>query len=83
MSLPPDMRVVLYQGNLISDRGIEQSMDAILAVPDAVLALLGYGALRDGLEAQAGREPYRGRVYLLRRCRRPSSWSGPPARTSW
>ena len=65
LSLPPDMRVVLYQGNLMSDRGIEQSMDAILAVPGAVLALLGYGALRNGFEALAGREPYRGRVYLL------------------
>ena len=51
LSIPPDMRVALYQGNLMSDRGIEQSMDAILEVPDAVLALLGYGALRHGLEA--------------------------------
>jgi glycosyltransferase involved in cell wall biosynthesis len=65
LSLPPETRIVLYQGNLMSDRGIEQSMDAILAVPDAVLALLGYGALRNGLEALVGQKPYRGRVYLL------------------
>ena len=65
LSIPPDMRVALYQGNLMSDRGIEQSMDAILEVPDAVLALLGYGALRHGLEALTDRQPYRGRVYLL------------------
>ena len=65
LSIPSDTRVALYQGNLMSDRGIEQSMDAILLVPDAVLALLGYGALRDRLEALADVQPYRGKVYLL------------------
>jgi glycosyltransferase involved in cell wall biosynthesis len=65
LSLPPETRVVLYQGNLMSDRGIEQSMDAILQVPDAVLALLGYGQLRPQLEDVIARAPYRDRVFLL------------------
>ena len=35
--------IVLYQGQLIGERGIEQAMDAILEVPEAVLVLLGFG----------------------------------------
>jgi glycosyltransferase involved in cell wall biosynthesis len=66
LSLPPETRVVLYQGNLMTDRGIEQSMDAILEVPDAVLALLGYGQMQDQLRAWVARPPYEGRVFLLR-----------------
>ena len=51
LGLPGTTRVVLYQGKLMSDRGIEPSMDAILAVPDAVLVLLGFGVWRQRLEA--------------------------------
>ena len=31
----------------MSDRGIEQGMEAILAVPDAVLVLMGFGSHED------------------------------------
>ncbi len=65
LGLAPDVQIVLYQGGLFSDRGIEQSMDAILAVPGAVLVLLGYGRLGDALRDLTDREPYRGRVFLL------------------
>ena len=65
LALPPDVAVVLYQGNLISDRGIEQSMDAILLVPDAVLVLLGFGVWRDRFASLASAPPYLGRVRLL------------------
>jgi glycosyltransferase involved in cell wall biosynthesis len=65
LGLPARTAVVLYQGGLFSERGIEQSMDAILDVPDAVLVLLGYGRLRDSLADAITREPYRGRVFLL------------------
>ena len=37
---------MLYQGGLMSGRGIEQAMDAILEVPDAVLCLMGFGRLQ-------------------------------------
>ena len=65
LGLSPQTGVVLYQGGLFSDRGIEQSMDAILDVPNAVLVLLGYGRLRDTLGETITREPYRGKVLLL------------------
>ena len=43
---------MLYQGGLMTARGIEQAMDAILEVPGAVLVLLGFGALRDWAREQ-------------------------------
>jgi glycosyltransferase involved in cell wall biosynthesis len=57
--------IVLYQGQLISDRGIEQAMDAILEVPGAILVLLGYGDWEPRFRALAAEAPYAGRVFLL------------------
>jgi glycosyltransferase involved in cell wall biosynthesis len=65
LGLPAETAIVLYQGQLISDRGIEQSMDAILEVDDAVLVLLGFGGLRPMLEARARVAPYTGKVFVL------------------
>ena len=47
------------------ERGIEQSMDAILAVPSAILVLMGFGVLKESLAEQVSRPPYLGRVLLL------------------
>jgi len=65
LGLPTSTRIVLYQGQLISDRGIEQSMDAILEVPGSALVLLGYGELEARLRAAASAPPYAGRVFVL------------------
>ncbi len=65
LGLPQDRGIVLYQGNLMTERGIEQGMDAILEVPGADLVLLGYGALQATLADEVSRPPYVGRVHLL------------------
>jgi glycosyltransferase involved in cell wall biosynthesis len=65
LGLPPDIDIILYQGQLISERGIEQAMDAILEVPSAVLVLLGYGPWEGRYRAMASAPPYEGRVLLL------------------
>lgn len=65
LGVPASTAVVLYQGQLALERGIEQSMTAILDVPDAVLALLGFGALQEPLERQVASTPSKGRVFLL------------------
>jgi glycogen(starch) synthase len=65
LELTATTKVVLYQGNLITDRGIEQSMDAILGLHDAVLVLLGYGSLRQTLIARAATPPFKGHVFVL------------------
>ena len=65
LSLPATTQVVLYQGNLLTDRGIEQSMDAILEVPDACLVLMGYGAGTARYTELSEQKPYLGRVFVL------------------
>jgi len=65
LGLPADTAVVLYQGILTMERGIEQSMAAIADVPGAVLVLLGFGVMRDNLVRLTAQPPYLGKVMLL------------------
>ena len=63
--IPAGTAIVLYQGQFMSERGIEQTMEAILEVPDAVLVLLGFGDWAQKLSTQSEAPPYRGRVIVL------------------
>ncbi len=63
--VPEGTAIVLYQGQLISQRGIEQSMRAILDVPGAVLVLLGFGNWEAHLRSLATEPPFAGRVFVL------------------
>jgi glycosyltransferase involved in cell wall biosynthesis len=71
LGISRDTTIVLYQGLLMADRGIEQAMDAILEVPGAVLVLMGFGNqngaqdTRDTYAALSARAPYAGRVHLV------------------
>jgi glycosyltransferase involved in cell wall biosynthesis len=65
IGVPSETFVILYQGQLMSQRGIEQAMQAILELPDAVLALLGFGIWEEHLRGLAGAPPFAGRVYVL------------------
>ncbi|MDP9483282.1 MAG: glycosyltransferase [Chloroflexota bacterium] len=62
LGLPAAVPIVLYQGGLMSERGIEQGMAAILAVPDAVLVLMGFGSGSDEILRLAREPRYSGRV---------------------
>jgi glycosyltransferase involved in cell wall biosynthesis len=42
-ALPPETRIVLYQGALMGGRGIEQLIDAIQLVQNSVLVIVGAG----------------------------------------
>jgi len=65
LELPSTTAIVLYQGQLISDRGIEQAMEAILEVPAATLVLLGYGTGLARYRNLASDARYRERVRFL------------------
>jgi glycosyltransferase involved in cell wall biosynthesis len=65
LGIGPETRVVLYQGGLLSDRGIEQGMEAILEVPDAVFAVMGVGSPTPAITALAASERMRGRVRFV------------------
>jgi glycosyltransferase involved in cell wall biosynthesis len=65
LGLDPATRVVLYQGGFSVGRGVEQLMAAIQQVPDAVLVVMGYGALEAEFKAAAERPEHRGKVHVL------------------
>lgn len=65
LRLDPGQRVVLYQGGLSPHRGIEQLIEAIPLVDNAVLVLLGYGVLAHELETLARSPALAARVRLL------------------
>ena len=62
LGLAATVPIVLYQGGLMSERGIEQGMEAILDVPDAVLVLMGFGSGSDEILRLARAPRYSGRV---------------------
>jgi glycosyltransferase involved in cell wall biosynthesis len=62
LDLPSAVPIVLYQGGLMSERGIEQGMEAILEVPDAILVLMGFGSGSDEILRVAEAPRYAGRV---------------------
>jgi len=65
LGLAPSTRVALYQGGLMTGRGVEQAMDAVLQVRDTVLAILGFGASRGEIVRRAASPRYEGRVHVL------------------
>ena len=65
LGLPPEARIVLYQGGYSADRGIAQLILAIRDVPDAVLVLMGYGVLEADLERAAADPASDGRIRLV------------------
>lgn len=65
LGLPATTAVVLYQGGLMTERGVEQGMDAILEVPGAHYVVMGYGSQRSAFAERAAAPPYRGRVSLI------------------
>jgi glycogen(starch) synthase len=65
LGLAADRRIVLYHGGLTRDRGIEQLLDAIPAVPNATLVLMGYGDLEADLRRRAADPATGGRIAVL------------------
>lgn len=64
-NLDPATRVVLYQGGFSRGRGVEQLIRAIHLVPNAVLVVMGYGALEAEFRAAADAPANRGRIHVL------------------
>ena len=78
LGLPAETAVVLYQGILTIERGIEQAMDAILQVPSAVLVLMGFGVLEEAVRRRRRRaRRISGASISCRRSRRTTllTWS--------
>lgn len=58
--------VILYHGAISPGRGVEQLVDAVPHLPtEAAVVLLGYGDLAKTYAALAGKDDYRGRLYVV------------------
>lgn len=57
--------IVLYQGSVQPNRGIEQAIDALRGLPRAALVVLGYGAHVPALRAHVEARGLGGRVHFL------------------
>lgn len=63
--LPPERRIVLFLGRLGKERGLEEAADAVLALDDAALVLLGFGPWADRLRERDHDPRYAGRHVTL------------------
>jgi glycosyltransferase involved in cell wall biosynthesis len=63
--LAPSTRVVLHLGAIQPHRGIEELVDAIALIDDAVLVIVGDGPHKAAVEARAAASPAKDRVRFL------------------
>ncbi len=62
LGIPEDVPILLYQGSIQENRGIEPAIDAITLMPRAVLVVVGYGYHRPTLEAEVRKRGLTDRV---------------------
>lgn len=63
--IPPERPVVLFLGRLGRERGLEEAAEAVLAIDDAALVLLGFGPWADRLRDQGREGRHAGRLFVL------------------
>jgi glycosyltransferase involved in cell wall biosynthesis len=65
LGLPPTKRIVLFQGRLGPNLGLDEAAEAILLVPDAALVLIGFGRWWDRSLARDREARWTGRHFTL------------------
>ncbi|HEX7474287.1 MAG TPA: glycosyltransferase [Candidatus Limnocylindrales bacterium] len=65
LGLPASTRIVLFQGRLGPNLGLDESAEAILKVPDAALVLLGFGRWFELCRARDADPRFAGRHFTL------------------
>lgn len=63
--LPASTRIVMYLGRLSPHRGLEEAAEAVAAVDDAALVLVGFGVLADEERSRAADPRFAGRHFTL------------------
>jgi glycosyltransferase involved in cell wall biosynthesis len=63
--VPTDRRIVLFLGRLGRERGLEEAAEAVLAVDDAALVMLGFGPWAEQLRARDREPRFAGRHFTL------------------
>lgn len=62
LGIDPDQRILLYQGSIQENRGIEPAIDAVRLLDDVVLVVVGYGHHKPFLESFVASEGLGDRV---------------------
>jgi glycosyltransferase involved in cell wall biosynthesis len=62
---PPDRRIVLFLGRLGPRRGIDEAAEAVLALEDAALVIIGFGPWAERLRARDSEPRFAGRHFTL------------------
>ncbi len=62
LGIPPTAAILLYQGSIQENRGIEPAIDAVTLLEDVVLVIVGYGYHRPTLEAEVRKRGLTDRV---------------------
>lgn len=65
LGLPPDVRIVLFQGRLGPNLGLDEAAEAVLLVDDACLVALGFGRWSGRLGARDAEPRFAGRHFTL------------------
>lgn len=65
LRLPADERIVLYQGSIQENRGIEQTIDALAELQDVTFVVVGYGHHRPAIQRHAALRGATDRVRFL------------------
>ncbi len=63
--IPPERRVVLFLGRLGRERGLDEAAEAVLALDDAALVLLGFGPWAAQLKARDQEARFKGHHFTL------------------
>jgi glycosyltransferase involved in cell wall biosynthesis len=65
LGLPPEMRIVLFQGRLSPNLGLDEAAEAVLRVDRACLVLLGFGVWLERCRARDREPRFAGRHFTL------------------
>lgn len=65
LGLPATCRIVLFQGRLAPNLGLDEAAEAVLGVPDAALVLIGFGRRAAESRARDADARYQGRHFTL------------------
>ena len=65
LGLPPEMRIVLFQGRLSPRLGLDEAAEAVLRVDRACLVLLGFGVWRERCRARDLEPRFAGRHFTV------------------
>ncbi len=63
--IPSSRRIVLFLGRLGRERGLEEAAEAVLAIDDAALVMLGFGPWAERLRERDAEPRFAGRHYTL------------------